>query len=31
MKIAKNKVGKKIDREVKKHFSQANSHNLVTT
>jgi len=30
MKIAENKVGKIIDREVKKHVSQANSHNLVT-
>ena len=30
MKIAKSKVGKKIDREVKKHLPQTNSHNLLT-
>jgi len=30
MKIAKSKVGKIIDREVKRHLSQTNSQNLVT-
>jgi addiction module HigA family antidote len=30
MKIAKNKVGKKIRQEVKVYLSQANTHNLVT-
>ena len=30
MKIAKNKVGEKIQQEVKAHISQANTHNLVT-
>ncbi|MBU4274062.1 MAG: HigA family addiction module antidote protein [Planctomycetes bacterium] len=30
MKVAKNKVGKIIDREVKKHFSQTNAPNLLT-
>ena len=30
MKIAKNKVGAKIQREVKVHFSQANTHDFIT-
>jgi len=30
MKIAKNKVGAKIQREVKVHFDQSNVHNLAT-
>ncbi len=30
MKIAKSKVGKIIDREVKNHFAQTNARNLVT-
>ena len=30
MKIARSKVGKKIEKEVKVHFSQSEAHNLVT-
>jgi addiction module HigA family antidote len=30
MKIAKNKVGKTIEKEVKTHFAQTTGHNLVT-
>ena len=30
MKIAQSRVGKKIDKEVKVHFSQTESHNLAT-
>ena len=30
MKIARNKVGKKIEKEVKTHFSQDEGHNLAT-
>ena len=30
MKIARNKVGKKIEKEVKAHFPQAETHNLAT-
>lgn len=30
MKIARNKVGKKIEKEVKTHLSQSGAHNLAT-